>query len=603
MNVKYNNLLKHKSKIVPIFFACDNKFVPYMMVTMKSLIENSSQKRNYIIHVLHTDISIKNQGLVKTLETPNCKIEFNGVKKQLEQIEKKIALRDYYSATTYYRLFIADMFPQYDKVAYIDSDTIVLKDIADFVDYDLEDNYIGAIRDQLVSQTQIYSEYAEKVLGVSREAYFNAGVVLINCKQFRKKNIQKQFVDFLNTYRFIVAQDQDYLNILCKHKVLWIDGKWNVQMTGKLSCAEKDFAIIHYNLAAKPWHYEDCRFADYFWNYAKKTPCYDTLRDVLKNFTKEDEKRDIACGDNLMNLAISEINNEENFFNQFGHYGGASISRIAVLKKIEEYEKAGRFDEDVEDDPPTKELKPEDIDYYRKSLSDKLRTKYAFKLANWFLRALRTRNQFIVKKIEGIENFQALDTGAIITCNHFSPLDSFLMEIVYRKSHQKLRGKKFFRIIREGNYTSFPGFYGFLMRNCNTLPLSSNKATMKKFLKAVDKFLQKGHFILIYPEQSLWWNYRKPKPVKKGGFTFAAKNNVPVLPCFVTMEDSQHKDSDGFPVQKYTVHVSGPIYPDKNKSLPENVNYMMQEHNRVWKEIYEKTYGVPLTYTCDEKDV
>ena len=468
--MKYNYLLKNKSKIVPIFFACDDKFVPYMMVTMKSLIENTSSKRTYKIHVLHVDISMKNQGLVKTLETENCKIEFNNVAKQLEQIEKKISLRDYYSATTYYRLFIADMFPEYDKVAYIDSDTIVLRDIAGFVDYDLEDNYIGAIRDQLVAQTDIYGDYVEKVLGVSREAYFNAGVVLINCKQFRKKGIQKQFVDFLNTYRFVVAQDQDYLNILCKNKILWIDGKWNVQMIGKPSCPEKDFALIHYNLAAKPWHYEDCRYGHYFWDFAKKTPGYETLKAVLDNFSEADAKRDAASGENLLNLAISEINNENNFFKQFGHYNDASISRIAVLKKIEELEKAGRFDEDVEEDPPSKELKPEDIDYLHKSLTERMRTKYAFKLASWFLNALRRNNQFIVENIFGIENYQNLDSGAIITCNHFSPLDSFVMEIAYRKSHQRLHRRKFFRIIREGNYTSFPGFYGFLMRNCNTLP-------------------------------------------------------------------------------------------------------------------------------------
>ena len=599
--MKYNNLLKNKSKVVPIFFACDNKFVPYMMVTMKSLIENSSPKRTYLIHVLHTDISIHNQGLVKTLETPNCMIEFNNVSKELSQIEKKISLRDYYSATTYYRLFIADMFPQYDKVAYIDSDTIVLKDIAGLVDYDLEDNYIGAIRDQLVAQTDLYGDYAEKVLGVSREAYFNAGVVVINCKQFRKKGIQKQFIDFLNTYCFVVAQDQDYLNILCKNKVLWIDGKWNVQMYGNVSCEEKDIALIHYNLAAKPWHYEDCRFGKYYWEYAKKTPGYETLLNVLKNFTEEDAKKDLASGDNLMNLAVAEINNKSNFFNQFGHYNDASISRIAILKKIEEYEKAGRFDEDVEEDPPTIELKPEDIDYLHKSLKERLRTKYAFKLASWFLKVMRYSNQFIIEDIKGIENFRSLNSGAIITCNHFSPLDSFVMEIAYRKSHQKLKRRKFFRIIREGNYTSFPGFYGFLMRNCNTLPLSSNKHTMKKFIKAIDKLLQKGQLILIYPEQSMWWNYRKPKPVKKGGFTFAAKNNVPILPCFITMKDSEYKGGDGLPVQKYTINVGKPIYPDNTKSMPENVEYLISEHNRVWKEIYENTYGVPLTYTCDEK--
>ena len=599
--MKYN-LLKRKSKLVPIFFACDDKFVPFMMVTIKSLIENCSPKREYIIHVLHTDISEKNRNLVKDMQTENCRIEFNDVSKQLAQIEKKLTLRDYYSATTYYRLFIADMFPQYDKVAYIDSDTVVLRDIAEMVDYDLEDNYIGAVRDQLIAQTEIFGKYAEKVLGLSREAYFNAGVVVINCKQFRRHFLQKQFIDFLTTYHFVVAQDQDYLNILCKNKVLWMDARWNVQMGGNPTCKEEDFAIVHYNLAAKPWHYSNCKFGDYFWKYAQKTAAYKQLLSILNSFSEEDAKVDAVCGENLQKLAISEINNEHNYLREFGHFQDASISRVSILKKIEEYERDGRFDEDVEEDPPTIELKPEDINYLRKSFKDKMRTKYAFNLASWFLSYLKHKNQFIIKEIRGIENYAALQSGAMITCNHFSPMDSFVMEMAYRKSKQKSNGRRFFRVIREGNYTNFPGFYGFLMRNCNTLPLSSNKGTMKKFLKAVDKLLQTGNLILIYPEQSMWWNYRKPRPVKKGAFHFAAKNNVPILPCFITMQDSEFKDGEGLPVQEYTVHVGKPVYPDPEKSLPENVSAMMKEHNAFWKEIYESTYQVPLVYTCNQKE-
>ena len=71
--------------------------------------------------------------------------------------------------------------------------------------------------------------------------------------------------------------------------------------------------------------------------------------------------------------------------------------------------------------------------------------------------------------------------GAVITCNHFHPMDSFIMQKVFDASKHP---KRMYRVIREGNYTSFPGFYGFLMRNCNTLPLSSNMQTMKKFLRA-----------------------------------------------------------------------------------------------------------------------
>ena len=147
-----------------------------------------------------------------------------------------------------------------------------------------------------------------------------------------------------------------------------------------------------------------------------------------------------------------------------------------------------------------------------------------------------------------------------------------------------------------------PGFYGFLMRNCDTLPLSSDSRTMRKFIRANDQLLQRGHFILIYPEQSMWWNYRKPKPLKPGGFSIAAKNKVPVLPCFITMRDSNVMGADGFYVQEYTVHVCEPIYPDPNLSYGENVQMLAEKNYAVWKEIYEREYGAPLTYTTQTKE-
>ena len=137
------------------------------------------------------------------------------------------------------------------------------------------------------------------------------------------------------------------------------------------------------------------------------------------------------------------------------------------------------------------------------------------------------------------------------------------------------------------------------MRNCYTLPLSSNFKTMEKFFAAVDTVLKKGHFVLVYPEQSMWWNYRKPKPLQKGAYTFAVRANVPVLPCFITMKDSRYIDGDGFPVQEYTVHIGEPIYPDPNLKRAENIKMLMEKNAQVWKDIYEKTYKMPLEYACD----
>ena len=137
------------------------------------------------------------------------------------------------------------------------------------------------------------------------------------------------------------------------------------------------------------------------------------------------------------------------------------------------------------------------------------------------------------------------------------------------------------------------------MKNCNTLPLSSNKETMKKFMKSVKKILADGNYILIYPEQAMWWNYRKPRPLKTGGFTLAVSNKVPVLPVFITMSDSNVIDGDGFFVQEYTINICPPIYQDPTKSRNENVEMMKDENFRVWKEIYEDTYKVKLEYSGD----
>lgn len=191
---------------------------------------------------------------------------------------------------------------------------------------------------------------------------------------------------------------------------------------------------------------------------------------------------------------------------------------------------------------------------------------------------------------------QNLESGAVITCNHFNPFDSFSIERVFRSSGQA-KTKKLYKVIREGNYTNFPGLYGFFFRNCDTLPLSSNKRTMIEFMKAVDIILQRGDFILIYPEQSLWWNYKKPKPLKNGAFKFATRNNVPVIPIFITMQDSNIIGEDGFFVQEYIINIEKPIYPNEKLSERENTTIMRDRNYEIWKNIYEDFYKVPLQYT------
>ncbi len=272
--------------------------------------------------------------------------------------------------------------------------------------------------------------------------------------------------------------------------------------------------------------------------------------------------------------------------------------RLAVLEIIERLEREGRFDVDAEDDPPTIPLLPDMVDYLKVRPDSILKRRTAYLIANRFVDKLIRERKLVIKKVYGMEHLNGLDTGAVITCNHFNPFDCFTVERIFQRSGQYHK-RRLFKVIREGNYTNFPGLYGYLFRNCDTLPLSGNKKTMYNFLTAVDTILQRGDFILIYPEQSLWWNYRKPKPLKNGAFKFAEKNRVPVLPIFICMEDGSRIGSDGFPIQEYTVFIHPPIYPKEGLSEREKAAEMRDRNYEIWKSTYESFYGIPLEYTTE----
>lgn len=273
-----------------------------------------------------------------------------------------------------------------------------------------------------------------------------------------------------------------------------------------------------------------------------------------------------------------------------------SIDRLEILKRIEQFEIEGKFDLDVENDPPTIVLTQDKVDYLRKKSINKLKTIIANKAGEKFFNTMVKENKLIIKEVTGIEYLEGATEGGIITCNHFNPFDSFTVESVFKSANIGNR-RKLFKVIREGNYTNFPGFYGFLFKNCNTLPLSSSMETMKKFINAVDEILNKKNFILIYPEQSMWWNYKKPKPLKDGAFKFAVNNDVPVIPIFITLKESDLIGDDGFPIMEYYVHIEKPIYKDKDLTNKENIQKMRDENFNVWKKVYEEFYGIPLEYT------
>lgn len=597
--------MEEELKVIPIFFAVDDGYIPFLAVSLESLIENSSKEYLYSIKILYTDIKEENKKKINKYEKDNVKIEFVDLNYYIKEVKEKLYTRDYYTKTTYFRLFIPDLYPQYNKAIYLDSDIVVLGDIAELYNKEIGNNLVAAAPDDIIQNNPVFREYAELVVGVSSyKKYFNAGILLMNLDEMRKFDFQNKFLYLLETIKFAVAQDQDYLNRLCKGRTKIIEKIWDRMPIPTDSIEEKDLKIIHYNLIYKPWHVEDTLYKEYFWRYAEKTEFYDEIVKIKKSYTDEERFRDMEQYRKLKNLAQKEtecVGDDRRNHIDDEEITKKSADRLEILRRISKLEEEGKFDVDPEDDPPTIPLLADDVDYLREKSFNKLKSKIANKVGEKFLNDLLKDNKLIIKKINGIENLKQIESGAIITCNHFNPFDSFTVEKVFRIAG-KDKTKTLYKVIREGNFTNFPGLYGFFFRNCDTLPLSSSTKTMVEFMKAVDVILQRKDFILIYPEQSLWWNYKKPKPLKLGAFRMASRNNVPVIPIFITMEDSGIIGEDGFNIQEYTVNIGEAIYPDSNKPEKESANIMKDENFNVWKRTYENFYQIPLEYTTINKE-
>lgn len=294
---------------IPIFFAVDDGYIPFLAVAMQSLVDNSSEENHYIIKILHTNISEESKNNIYKYKRENVDIEFVDLNYYVEKIAHKLYTRDYYSNTTYFRLFIPELYPQYDKALYLDSDIVILADIAELYNTDMGDNLVAAAPDDIIQKNKVFQDYAELVVGVAKyEHYFNAGVLLMNLDELRKFRFQDKFTYLLETVKFSVAQDQDYLNRLCKGRVHLLSVAWDRMPIPTDEIKEEDIKLLHFNFACKPWHFEDVLYKEYFWKYAEKTEYIDLINKNKEEYTEEERFRDKESEKALRELAQKENN-------------------------------------------------------------------------------------------------------------------------------------------------------------------------------------------------------------------------------------------------------------------------------------------------------
>lgn len=303
------------SKEIPVFFSTDDNYIPYLDVAVRSLIANASKEYNYRIIVLNTGLKADNIEKVKQNERCGFTIDFIDISESVKGIKSRFKNVYHFSIVTYYRLFIASLFPQYEKILYLDCDLVILGDISKLYNTELGDNILGAAPEQYVQNTAEFRSYAQIALGVDPDAYVNAGVLVINLKEFRNNNIEEKFIELITKYDFdLLDPDQAYLNYLCQNKIHILPNGWNKEPMSLPCEGEKN--IVHYALYKKPWQYDDVMDGEFFWNYAKESLFYNQIVEIKSDFGNEEKAKKEADAKEILEHAKLIVASDYTFSKQ-----------------------------------------------------------------------------------------------------------------------------------------------------------------------------------------------------------------------------------------------------------------------------------------------
>ena len=290
---------------VQLFFSCDDAYVPFLAVTLESLRANCDRSRRYFLHILHTGLSAENIArLTEAFHGGIFTVEFHDISTTVEAFSARLHTRDYYSRTTYYRLFIPDLFPMLDRALYLDSDLIVRGDIAQLYDTELGDHLAAAIPDAFVNREENLRLYATNRVGLeSSKVYFNAGVLLMNLRAMREYGFQQVFLSLLDAVKFNIAQDQDYLNVICRNRTVLLGKEWN---TMPFDAESSETKLVHFNLDNKPWHKDGVPYSGLFWHYADRCAYAADVRSARKNYSEQQRTKSASETSNLISLARTQ---------------------------------------------------------------------------------------------------------------------------------------------------------------------------------------------------------------------------------------------------------------------------------------------------------
>ena len=236
---------------INVCYTCDNNYAKYTGVSIASLLKNANNDDNLTIYIISNDISEENKNKIyKLTEIKNANIIFIKPEENQYKEFKDTKTTEYLPIASFFRLKIASLITDTNKIIYIDPDTIINTSLAELYKTDISNYYCGGILDIG------YKRLGRKIDLKNNEIYVNSGVLLINLDKWRKERAEEKFIKYAKEYQSKISLgDQDLINICFAGEILELDKKWNVQVVNfcSRSLYTLNFGILHYTGKSKPW--------------------------------------------------------------------------------------------------------------------------------------------------------------------------------------------------------------------------------------------------------------------------------------------------------------------------------------------------------------
>ncbi len=244
---------------VNFVYAADENYNKQLLVSINSLLNKFSGLAT--IHIIHKNTETIEQSISIFKEFKNLEdikiYQFIKEDHDFPNIENS-----HISEATYYRLYI-DKYVSNDieNYIYLDADIVCISDPLDEIKKTFDS--LNASEYSIAARTELLkanNELKFSNLGISRDKYFNAGVIFVKNSHWIKNDLYLKVLNHIEVIKEkIEFWDQDVLNSFFNGNYMELDKKLNYDIDVSKSInsnyeISSNSVFLHYQGSNKPWN-------------------------------------------------------------------------------------------------------------------------------------------------------------------------------------------------------------------------------------------------------------------------------------------------------------------------------------------------------------